>query len=100
VKTEEEQQIWNECSRLITNAVIYYNAVLLSRVYEQKKAAGDGEAQAIIMGISPVAWQHVNLFGSFEFNPSISKIDIEALIACFADPAYWRKTLRAEAEPI
>lgn len=32
VKTEEEQQIWNECSRLITNAVIYYNTVLLSRV--------------------------------------------------------------------
>ena len=63
VKTEDEQQIWNECSRLITNAVIYYNTVLLSRVYEQKQVAGDEGAQAIIKGISPVAWQHVNLFG-------------------------------------
>jgi hypothetical protein len=35
VKTEAEQQIWNECSRLITNAIIYYNTALLSKVYEQ-----------------------------------------------------------------
>jgi TnpA family transposase len=37
VKTEAEQQIWNECSRLIANAIIYYNTLLLSRVYEQKR---------------------------------------------------------------
>jgi len=39
VKTEAEQQLWNECSRLITNAIVYYNTVLLSRVYERKRAA-------------------------------------------------------------
>jgi TnpA family transposase len=33
VKTEAEQQIWNECSRLICNAIIYYNTALLSLVY-------------------------------------------------------------------
>ncbi len=33
-KTEAEQQIWNECSRLIANAIIYCNTLLLSRVYE------------------------------------------------------------------
>ena len=42
LQIEAEQQIWNECSRLITNRVIYYNAVLLSRVYEQKQAVSDG----------------------------------------------------------
>lgn len=98
VKTEDEQQIWNECSRLITNAVIYYNTVLLSRVYEQKLAAGDLEAVAIIKGISPVAWQHINLFGSFEFSPSTSKVDIDSMVARYADPAYWSKTLREEGE--
>ena len=36
LKTEAEQHIWNECARLIANAVIYYNTLLLSRVYEQK----------------------------------------------------------------
>ena len=29
-KTEAEQDIWSECSRLITNCLIYYNATLLS----------------------------------------------------------------------
>jgi TnpA family transposase len=28
VKTETEQHIWNECSRLIANAVIYYNTLV------------------------------------------------------------------------
>ena len=32
VKTEAEQQIWNDCSRLIANAIVYYNTLLLSRV--------------------------------------------------------------------
>src|SRR3954454_1540896 len=36
VRTEAEQQIWNECSRLIANAVIYYNAAITSRVLKQK----------------------------------------------------------------
>jgi hypothetical protein len=36
---------------------------LLSKVYEQKSAARDQQALAVIQRISPVAWQHVNLFG-------------------------------------
>lgn len=32
VKTESEQQIWNECSRLIANAIIYYNTWRIQRV--------------------------------------------------------------------
>ena len=61
VKTEAEQQIWNECSRLIANAVIYYNTLLLSRVYVKKQAAGDHVAAEIVKEISPNAWQHVHL---------------------------------------
>lgn len=99
VKTEDEQQIWNECSRLITNAVIYYNTVLLSRVSAQKQEAKDLDALARIQGISPVAWQHINLYGSFEFSPSTSKVDIDALVAQYADPAYWNKALTEDAEP-
>ncbi|MBK5206280.1 MAG: hypothetical protein JJD98_13015 [Polaromonas sp.] len=74
--------------------------MLLSKVYEQKQAVGDDEAQAITMSICPVAWQHVNLFGNFEFSPSMSKINIDALVASYADPAYWSKALREEGEPL
>jgi Tn3 transposase DDE domain len=68
VHTEAEQQIWNECSRLIANAVIYYNAAISSRVLQHKQAAADDETVEILKGILPVAWQHINLFGRFEFN--------------------------------
>ncbi|MDD3654810.1 MAG: Tn3 family transposase, partial [Desulfotomaculaceae bacterium] len=100
VKTETEQQIWNECSRLIANAVIYYNAVVLSRVYEQKKANGDQVAMNIIQGISLVAWQHVNLLGKFEFSRTTSRIDIEALVARYDDPSCWSKVLREWSEDV
>ncbi|MFC6280023.1 MULTISPECIES: Tn3 family transposase [Polaromonas] len=97
VKTEGEQQIWNECSRLIANAVIFYNTALLSRVYEQKLAAGDLEAAELVKKVSPVAWQHVNLFGSFEFSDTESGIDLDALAAQFADPNYWRSAMQDDA---
>jgi Tn3 transposase DDE domain len=64
-------------------------------VYEQKRAAGDHAAMDLIRRMSPVAWQHVNLFGSFEFNPTNSPIDMDALAAYYADPAYWKRILRA-----
>ena len=96
VKTEAEQQIWNECSRLITNAIIYYNTALLSKVYEQKRAAGDQQAIDLLRGISPVAWQHVNLFGAIEFSPRTSIVDLDALATRYSDPEYWSKVLQEE----
>jgi len=96
VKTEAEQQIWNECSRLITNAIIYYNTALLSKVYEQKCAAGDQQAIDLLRGISPVAWQHVNLFGAIEFSPRVSIVDLDALATRYSDPVYWSKVLQEE----
>jgi hypothetical protein len=98
VKTEAQQQIWNECSRLIANAVIYYNMLLLSRVYERKMEADDQAAVAIIRGISPISWQHINLFGQFEFSQTVSQVDIDALAARYNDPIYWNKALLEETE--
>lgn len=98
VKTEAEQQIWNECSRLLTNAIIYYNSVLLSGVYEQKVVANDQAAIAVIGSTSPVAWRNVNLFGTIDFRGDASGVDMEALVARYADPDFWQKTLQDEVE--
>jgi TnpA family transposase len=100
VRTEAEQQLWNECSRLIANAVIYYNTALLSRVYAQKQAAGDQAAMDFVNGVSPVAWQHVNLFGSIEFSQTPSSIDLDALAARYDDPDYWNRALRVDLDDI
>ena len=93
VKTEAEQQIWNECSRLIANAIIYYNTLLLSRVYEQKAAADDLEALDILKGISPVAWRNVHLIGNFDFTGGSSVVDIEALAAHYQNEDFWRRSM-------
>jgi Tn3 transposase DDE domain len=93
VKTEAEQQIWNECSRLIANAITYYNTLLLSRVYEQKLAADDQKAIKILRSTSHVAWRDVNLIGNFDFAARTSQIDIEALAARYNDPDFWRHSM-------
>jgi len=64
-KTEQEQQIWNECSRLITNCIIYYNATILSNLLEHKE--NNGQDAALLLTISPVAWQHINIHGRYVF---------------------------------
>ena len=93
VHTEAEQQIWNECSRLIANAVIYYNAAISSRVLQHKQAAGDDETVEILKGISPVAWQHVNLFGRFEFNKR-ARVDLAELVKVFNELECWTRITR------
>jgi hypothetical protein len=67
-------------------------------VYEQKQAAGDREAITAMAGISPVAWQHVNLFGVIEFSRAMSPVDLNALAARYADPVRWRKAFEEELE--
>jgi len=96
VKTEAEQQVWHECTRLMANAIIYYNTLLLSRVAEQKLAAGEREAFEQLRGVSPVAWRHVNLTGSFDFSVTASSIDLETLAARYADPEIWRRSWQEE----
>ena len=96
VKTEAEQQIWNECSRPIANSIIHHNTLLQSRVYEQKLAAGDMDAIKVLRGVSPVAWRNVHLIGAFVFTPARSSVDIEALAARFSNPEFWRRSMKEE----
>ena len=66
-KTEIELTINNECARLLANCIIFYNASLLSGLYEYyKKNKMEGEWLKVIR-LSPVAWQHINLIGIYEF---------------------------------
>jgi Tn3 transposase DDE domain len=74
--------------RLIANAIIYYNTLLLSRVYEHKLAANDQNAIEILKGISPVAWRNVNLIGNFDFTTGTSPVDIEALAERYEKPRF------------
>ena len=98
VKTEAEQHIWNECARLIANAIIHYNTLLLSKVYDQKRDAEDEAAIKVLRGVSPVAWRHVNLIGKFDFTAETPIADLDALAARYAEPGYWNTALDEDDE--
>jgi len=77
-KTEQEQQIWNECSRLIANCIIYYNASILSNILTYRE--NQGQDSDVLKQISPVAWQHINLYGHYEFNKLHESVNMESII--------------------
>ena len=79
-KTEHEQQLWEECSRLLTNYIIYYNATILSHLLAHKESTGDVQGAALLKQVSPVAWQHINLYGRYEFSRWPETINMQAII--------------------
>ncbi|WP_133137982.1 Tn3 family transposase [Legionella rowbothamii] len=66
-RTEIELTINNECARLLANCIIFYNASLLSGLYEHYKKDKAEDKWLKIIRLSPVAWQHINLIGKYEF---------------------------------
>jgi len=77
-KTEQEQQIWGECSRLLANCIIYYNASILSNMLDYRER--NGKDLDVLKHISPVAWQHINLYGRYEFNKNPEPINMDVII--------------------
>jgi len=79
-RTEYEQHLWGECSRLLANCIIAYNATILSYLLAHKERSGDASGAARLTRVSPVAWQHINLYGRYEFRKAPATIDLSALI--------------------
>jgi hypothetical protein len=83
--------VWGgECARLMTNCIIYYNALLLSRLLDYKEAAGDVQEAALLKHISPVAWQHINLYGRYEFRHGPAAININEMVRELAQLPVWQ----------
>ena len=79
-KTEYEQQLWGECARLITNCIIYYNAMILSNLLDYRERTGDVQGAALLKQVSPVAWQHLNFYGRYEFRKEPEAININEVV--------------------
>jgi len=80
VRTDLEQQIWSECSRLLANCVIHYNASILSELLERKERQQDFQQADQIKRVSPVSWKHVNFFGEYTFRDVGEVIDLQQLV--------------------
>ena len=79
VKSENEQHIIHERTRLIANATIYFNAALLSKLLEHGHQ--DNAFNMSQLGnVSPVAWQHINFYGRFKFHDITTTFNVEDFI--------------------
>jgi hypothetical protein len=84
-RTEYEQLLWSECSRLIANCIIYYKATILSHLLAHKENTGDRYGADLVKEVSPVAWQHINLYGRYEFREQPAPVDVREIERELAD---------------
>jgi len=71
-----------QASRLVSNCVIAYNAMILDKLYQRLCATlGEKKAKAILSKISPVVWQHIIFTGRYHFKDQDGNIDFDKLIA-------------------
>lgn len=68
VRSQQEQSLWNECARLIANAVVYYNSLILSEVLKELDTQKNTDAAQDLKRYSPLAWQHINFYGRYQFD--------------------------------
>lgn len=78
--SDEEIQLWNECARLVTNAIIYFNSSVLSYLLESFEHQKDEQKLAIVKQASPVAWYNINLKGTYRFKSSGEVPDLEQMM--------------------
>jgi TnpA family transposase len=89
VKTELEQHIWSECSRLISNAIIFYNAFILSELMTRFENTDQFEEADLIKRVSPVGWRHVNLYGVHRFHRPRSDTYVEETLRLLESDRTW-----------
>ncbi len=78
--SDYEIRLWNECARLLTNAIIYFNSTILTHLLTHFEQFGDEERLKITKQVSPVAWHNINLNGTYSFDFEQNLIDIEEIM--------------------
>ena len=76
---EEETQIWNHCTRLLTLITIYYNSYILSQVIDERLAKGDEKGANLLVKASPMASRHINLSGNYYYSDEDKRLDLEEI---------------------
>ena len=65
---KEEQEIAETCNRLIKNAIVCWNYLLLEHRLNQASADDfRAEIRAAVADHSVISWRHINLLGEYDF---------------------------------
>lgn len=78
--SDEEIQLWNECARLVANAIIYFNSSVLSRLLDSFEHQDYQQKIEIVKQASPVAWYNINLKGTYNFELSDDLPNLEEMM--------------------
>ena len=70
----------NECARLLAICIIFYNAYLLSKIFEHCKTKDIQDECKKVARLSPVAWQHISLIGKYEFNTNVVLPNLDSTV--------------------
>ena len=79
--SDQEIALWNECARLITNAIIYFNSQILSKLLKHYEKSSDHEKVELVKRLSPVAWANINLNGTYTFAIDGKPLDLDGLVS-------------------
>ena len=69
-----------ECNRLIANAIIYYNTWLLSELLVYHESQNNVIEADLIKKVSPIAWQHIHIYGRYVFRIGKVILDVRAMV--------------------
>jgi hypothetical protein len=64
---------------LVGNAVVFYNAVIPSEALDELESRGELASVEVLKRGSPVAWQHINFYGRYQFVADFKPIDFARL---------------------
>ena len=74
--TQEEENIANNCKRLIQNAVILWNYLYIDKkLQEAKSQSQKDEIIEAIKNSSIVHWSHINFYGTYDFTKIDKKVN-------------------------
>lgn len=75
-----ENRVSAHAARLVANAIVAYNSMILNAVYQKMLASGT--TQQVInefTRISPIAWTHALFTGRYSFKKSSGRIDVDTM---------------------
>ena len=67
-RTPDQQSEQALCLSIVVNAIIVWNTVYTQRVLDELRAAGELITSSEIEHISPLAHQHIHLYGHYPFD--------------------------------
>jgi TnpA family transposase len=83
--SDGEIDLWNECARLLTNAIIYFNSLILSRLLGHYDRQKDTKHLELVKQVSPVAWVNINLNGTYSFSFGENMLNMDEVISPLTD---------------